>query len=112
MWVRDHALPKFHEALGVDIDWYDHEVLHKTSEMSKQIFPIALDLENPRWKRGLPKLQKAFEAMDRGHKKGGIVGRIGKFVGGARAAMVFVGLYMIPSIPNKAPDMPRQRPAY
>ncbi|MEM7546222.1 MAG: magnesium-protoporphyrin IX monomethyl ester (oxidative) cyclase [Pseudomonadota bacterium] len=112
MWVRDHARPKFHEALGVDIDWYDHEVLHKTSEMSKQIFPIALDLDHPRWKRGLPKLQAAFEAMERGQKKGGVMGSIGKFFGGARAAAIFASLYTIPSIPNTPPDMPRQRPAY
>ncbi len=112
MWVRDHARPKFHEALGVDIDWYDHEVLHKTSEMSKQIFPIALDLQHPRWKRGLPRLQKAFEAMDRAHRRGGIMGRVGKAIAGARAGLIFAGLYTIPSIPNTPPDMPRQRPAY
>jgi magnesium-protoporphyrin IX monomethyl ester (oxidative) cyclase len=45
MCVRDHARPHFHKALGLDIDWYDREVLKKTSEISRQIFPIEIDLD-------------------------------------------------------------------
>ena len=40
MYVRDHQRPAFHEALGVDTDWYAHEVFTKTSKLSEQIFPI------------------------------------------------------------------------
>jgi hypothetical protein len=34
MWVRDHARPEFHKALGVDIEWYDQEVFRKTSTIA------------------------------------------------------------------------------
>ena len=49
MWVRDHARPEFHKALGVEIDWYDQEVFRKTSTIARQIFPIELDIDHPRW---------------------------------------------------------------
>jgi magnesium-protoporphyrin IX monomethyl ester (oxidative) cyclase len=49
MWVRDHARPEFHKALGVDIEWYDQEVFRKTSTISRQIFPMELDIDSPRW---------------------------------------------------------------
>jgi magnesium-protoporphyrin IX monomethyl ester (oxidative) cyclase len=52
MYVRDHQRPAFHAALGVDPDWYGHEVFTKTSELSKQIFPFTLDIDHPRWRRG------------------------------------------------------------
>ena len=58
MYIRDHQRPAFHAALGVDPDWYAHEVFTKTSKLSKQIFPITLDIDHPRWKKGLLKHTK------------------------------------------------------
>ena len=60
MHVRDHQRPAFHKALGVDPDWYGQEVFKKTSEISKQVFPITLDIDHPRWMPGLKRLQKAI----------------------------------------------------
>jgi magnesium-protoporphyrin IX monomethyl ester (oxidative) cyclase len=57
MYVRDHQRPEFHKALGVDPDWYAREVFIKTSKLSEQIFPITLDIDNPRWDAGLKRLQ-------------------------------------------------------
>ncbi len=112
MWVRDHARHRFHDALGIDIDWYDQEVFRKTTEISKQIFPLELDMENPRWRRGLEKLNDAFVAMEKAHKRGGIAGRIGKTLAGARAGLAFAGLYLIPSKSSTPPADPRLVPAY
>jgi hypothetical protein len=58
MYVRDHQRPAFHEALGVDPDWYAHEVFTKTSEITKQIFPITLDIDHPRWQPGLKRCRR------------------------------------------------------
>jgi magnesium-protoporphyrin IX monomethyl ester (oxidative) cyclase len=112
MWVRDHARPKFHEALGVDIDWYDQEVFRKTSAIARQVFPVELDIDHPRWRPNLDRMERAFRAMDAARKRGGIAGALGKAAAGARAAAAFVGLYTIPVIRNTPPASVRLEPAY
>ena len=112
MWVRDHARPAFHEALGVDIEWYDQEVFRKTSEISRQVFPMELDINHPRWKPTLRRLEKAFTDLDAAKARGGFSGAVGKLWGGARAALAFASLYTIPSIPNAVPENVRLEPAY
>ena len=112
MYVRDHQRPAFHEALGVDPDWYGHEVFTKTSELSKQIFPLTLDIDNPRWMKGLKALRKASVAGDAAAKRGGIGGKLGKMASNVRAAVAFIGLLTIPSVPNTPPVSTRLEPAY
>ena len=112
MWVRDHARPAFHDALGVDIEWYDQEVFRVTSEISKQVFPMELDMNHPRWKPTLRRLEKAFGDMDAAKAKGGLGGAIAKAWGATRAGLAFASLYTIPSIPNEVPDSVRLEPAY
>ena len=112
MWVRDHARHHFHDALGVDIDWYDREVLRKTSEISKQIFPIELDLENPRWERGLKRMAAIFDDMDAATRQGGVMGQIKRGWAGLRAGVTFAGLYFIPVKSNAVPASSRLEPAY
>ncbi|MEO0990541.1 MAG: magnesium-protoporphyrin IX monomethyl ester (oxidative) cyclase, partial [Pseudomonadota bacterium] len=74
MFIRDHQRPAFHEALGVNTDWYAQEVFSKTSEISKQVFPITLDIDHPRWLPTLRALYAANVAIDKGAKAGGIGG--------------------------------------
>jgi len=112
MYVRDHQRPLFHEALGVDTDWYGQEVFAKTSEISKQIFPITLDIDHPRWMPGLKRLQKASTDIDRAKKQGGIGGALAKAWGTARATAAFVSLFTIPAKKHRLPDSTRLVPAY
>jgi magnesium-protoporphyrin IX monomethyl ester (oxidative) cyclase len=112
MWVRDHARQRFHDALGIDIDEYDHKVLNLTSEISQQVFPIALDMKNPRWDRGLRSMNKAFQDMDKAKKRGGVMGAIGKMRAGTRALLTFINLYTIPSKKVECPEDPRLEPVW
>jgi magnesium-protoporphyrin IX monomethyl ester (oxidative) cyclase len=112
MWVRDHARPVFHKALGVDIDWYDQEVFRKTSEISRQVFPITLDIDHPRWKPTLRRLEKAMVDMDDGKKAGGLGGWLKKTWAGARAGAAFLSLYTIPARKHTPPASVRLQPAY
>jgi magnesium-protoporphyrin IX monomethyl ester (oxidative) cyclase len=112
MWVRDHARPEFHKALGVDIEWYDQEVFRKTSAIARQIFPIEIDIDHPRWKPSLRRMNDAFLAMDAAKRKGGVGGWVAGKWAAAKAASAFVSIYTIPVIHNELPDNVRLEPSY
>jgi magnesium-protoporphyrin IX monomethyl ester (oxidative) cyclase len=90
MYVRDHQRPAFHEALGVDPDWYAHEVFTKTSEISKQIFPITLDIEHPSWQKGLERAADGPMSIWRRLPKTGL-GVLKRNWGGRPRPRAFVG---------------------
>jgi len=112
MYIRDHQRPAFHKALGVDPDWYAHEVFTKTSALTQQIFPITLDIEHPRWQRGLEKLKRANVQIAKGKKQGGVGGWMTEKSGALKAGLVFVNLLTIPSKSHKLPQTTRMEPAY
>ena len=112
MVVRDHARPAFHKALGVDIDWYDKQVLRITSEISKQVFPIEIDLDNPRWERGLKRLCSAFEKLDDAKRQGGLTGNFRRIYFGMAAGLAFFALYRIPVKKNTVPEHSCLQPTY
>ena len=112
MWVRDHARPAFHKALGVDIEDYDQEVFRKTSTISRQIFPIELDIDHPRWKPQLRAMERAFVAMDAARRQGGIAGKLKGWMAGAKAALAFASLYTIPAKRHALPAQVRLEPSY
>ena len=109
MYVRDHQRPVFHKALGVDPDWFGHSVFTKTSEISKQVFPLTLDIEHPRWMKALKKLHRANVDLAEAKQNGAVFKRLGATT---RAAMAFVSLLTIPAIKNEVPVKTRLEPAY
>ncbi|MCR9123724.1 MAG: magnesium-protoporphyrin IX monomethyl ester (oxidative) cyclase [Phyllobacteriaceae bacterium] len=112
MHVRDHQRPAFHEALGVDIDDYDWKVFHLTTEISKQVFPVMLDLDNPALVAGFKRMVAINDAMAAAHAQGGVVGGIKKGWHGLRAGLNFARLYMIPSLSNDIPATSRLQPVW
>jgi magnesium-protoporphyrin IX monomethyl ester (oxidative) cyclase len=112
MFVRDHARPEFHKALGVDIEWYDQEVFRKTSVIARQVFPIEVDIDHPRWLPNLRRMRDAFGQMDEAKRRGGVAGWLGKVTGGAKALTAFVALYTIPVIKREPPKNVRLEPIY
>jgi magnesium-protoporphyrin IX monomethyl ester (oxidative) cyclase len=112
MWVRDHQRPLFHEALGVDTTWYGQEVFRITSEISQQVFPLTLDIDHPRWRPNLDRLERASVQVARGKAKGGIGGTLTRFAGMAKATLAFVSLFTIPSKRNDLPETIRLEPVY
>ncbi|MDG1375854.1 MAG: magnesium-protoporphyrin IX monomethyl ester (oxidative) cyclase [Yoonia sp.] len=112
MWVRDHQRPLFHEALGVDVTWYGQEVFRKTSEISKQVFPFTLDIDHPRWRPNLDRMERASVQVAKGKARGGFGGTVQRLGGMARAAAAFAAIYTIPAIHHTVPDSPVMEPAY
>ena len=87
-------------------------MFRKTSTISTQVFPFTLDIDSPRWIPALERMNAAFLAMDEARRRGGIAGRIGRLIAGAKGALAFVSLYTIPAVPNEVPVNPRLEPAY
>jgi magnesium-protoporphyrin IX monomethyl ester (oxidative) cyclase len=112
MHVRDKARPAFHEALGVDIEEYDRQVFRTCTEISKQCFPVQLDIDNPKFWDGLRTLNRINEAMTEAAEQGGIVGRIRKTLLAARAGLVFARLYLLPVKTSELPASPRLQPVW
>ena len=112
MYVRDHQRPAFHKALGIDPGEYGQEVFAKTSELSKQIFPITLDIEDPRWERNLIRMRKANVDLAEASGKSGFSAKIMRVSARLRAARAFVALYLIPSKINQVPESTRLEPVW
>ncbi|MEM1384477.1 MAG: magnesium-protoporphyrin IX monomethyl ester (oxidative) cyclase [Pseudomonadota bacterium] len=111
MYVRDHARPAFHEALGVDIEWYDKKVIRLTSEISRQTFPIEIDLDNPALWDGFARLTDVSARMAAAENQG-VFGRIRKVGLGLRAAAIFARLYFLPVKQNEMPADIRLQPVW
>ncbi len=112
MYVRDHARPEFHKALGIDIDEYDQKVFRTTSEIARQIFPIELDIDHPRWLPLLQRMERIFRQAEAAKKAGGIGGRLRQSWCMARAGATFAQLYFLPVKKNTVPESSRLVPAY
>jgi magnesium-protoporphyrin IX monomethyl ester (oxidative) cyclase len=112
MYVRDHCRPAFHEALGVDPSEYDFEVFRITTAISRQTFPLTLDLDDPRFKKGLDRFLRIAKASEEAKGRGGLFGKIKQFGCAADAAFTFARLYMLRGKPNTMPAEIRLAPVW
>jgi magnesium-protoporphyrin IX monomethyl ester (oxidative) cyclase len=112
MYVRDHARPEFHKALKIDPAEYGFKVFRLTSEITKQVFPITLDLDNPKFKAGLDRLLAINERIIAAEARGGIVGRVKKFGLAAAALATFARLFLLKPKTNALPASSRMEPAW
>jgi magnesium-protoporphyrin IX monomethyl ester (oxidative) cyclase len=112
MYVRDHARPEFHKALGVDPTEYDFKVFRLTSEISKQVFPLTLDLDNPKFLTGLERLRIVSEKFGALESRTGLAARVKRLALGASAGAAFFGLYMMKAVDNPLPDKIRMQPVW
>ena len=112
MYVRDHARPVFHEALGLDPTEYDMQVFRITQEICRQVFPVTLDLDNPKFRSGLERLRRVSLGIDAARARGGVVGRAKRIGLTAAAAANFARLYLLPAKRHALPATVRLQPTW
>ena len=112
MYVRDHARPVFHAALGVDPTEYDFKVFRITTEITKQVFPVSLDLDNPVFARGFERLRQITVAKGEARRQGGIMGKLRGAGLTVAAAAMFVRMYLAPVKHNTMPENVRLQAAW
>jgi magnesium-protoporphyrin IX monomethyl ester (oxidative) cyclase len=97
MYVRDHTRPEMHDAMGLDATSYDFEVFRITTEISKQVFPLSLDIDHPRFRAGLDRLCALSLQFNAAKARGGLLGRLTQARCAVSAALGFAGLYLLPT---------------
>ncbi len=112
MYVRDHARPVFHKALGLDPTTYDMQVFRITTEIARQVFPVTLDIDNPAFMAGLEKMRVIAEGIGRAKAQGGLVGGVKRVVLSARAAITFGRLYLLRPHRHSLPAHTLMAPAW
>jgi magnesium-protoporphyrin IX monomethyl ester (oxidative) cyclase len=116
MYVRDHQRPEMHAALGLDATAYDFNVFRITSEITRQVFPLTLNLDDPRFLAGLEKLRRISVATERAKARrglvGSVVGGLARIGLGAAAAVAFARLYCLPAQRHELPQDARLAPTW
>ena len=112
MYVRDHARPVFQAALGFDPTEYDYKVFELTSLISRQVFPVELDLHHPTMRAGFERLRGLTERMGRAKAAGGVGGAVR--LAGLRvlAAGALLRMFLVPVHENAIPALSRLEPVW
>ena len=112
MYVRDHSRPALYDALGMDPTEYDFTVFHITTEISRQVFPMTLDLDSPRFRAGLDRLCRINQAIAQARSQGGIAGWGRRVALAPVAAVTFARLCLLPTLRNDIPAEVRMVPVW
>ena len=112
MYVRDNQRPHFHAALDVNPKEYGLKVFRITSEISRQVFPLEIDIDDPKFVTLLDKLIVISEKAGVQQAKGGLAAKISKVTTSLKAGWVFLQLYTMPTKRNELPVNVRLAPSY
>ena len=112
MFVRDHTRPMLHHAMGLDSDTYDYDVFRITTEITKQVFPISLDTDNPAFRACLTRLFTIQMNMDAAKARGGLVGKVKQGFWAAAGVATFLRMYVMPVHRHELPVNVRVAPAW
>ena len=112
MYVRDHARPQLHDALQMDPTDYDFTVFRITSEISRQTFPLTINLDDPRFRLGLEKLLDINRRYEVAKSRKGIASLFSRARLATTAAFTFTRLYFLPARSNALPIDVRMAPVW
>ena len=112
MYVRDHARPMLKAAMGLDPTAYDYTVFRITNQITEQVFPISLDIDNPAMRAGMDRLFRLQQAADLAKVRGGLVGALQRGACAVGAAFTFGRMDLLPVKRHALPDQVRMAPAW
>ena len=112
MYVRDHARPAFHRALGLDPTAYDMQVYRITNEIARQVFPVEIDIDHPRFAPLLERMRQISLRMDATRGDKSLFAALKRAGLAASAAATFIGLYLTPAKRNTPPAQVRLAPSW
>lgn len=111
MYIREHKRPAFHAALGVDPTEYDFQVFRTCNEIARQVFPVEIDLENPKFFQKLERLRRLSDQIDALQGQGSWAWFKQKALS-VRVALTFAGLFFLPTRRNTLPETTRLQPVW
>jgi magnesium-protoporphyrin IX monomethyl ester (oxidative) cyclase len=112
MYVRDHSRPKLYKAFGMDPTEFDYRVFDITTAITRQVFPLMLDTDNPVFRRGLEQLRLISVAIDAAKREGGVLNSLRRAVLTLKAVGLFGKLYLLPTLDNELPEDAKMVPAW
>jgi magnesium-protoporphyrin IX monomethyl ester (oxidative) cyclase len=112
MYVRDHTRPMLHQAMGLESTDYDYTVFRITSEISKQVFPITLDIDHPAFRAGMTRLVKAQAGINAARARGGPLGLLQRVGWTLAGAATFARLFVLPVQRHELPVSVRTAAAW
>ncbi|WP_439533300.1 magnesium-protoporphyrin IX monomethyl ester (oxidative) cyclase [Polymorphobacter sp.] len=112
MYVRDHNRPVLHKALGIDITDYDFTVFRITTEITRQVFPVAIDADAPRFRALLEEMRTISATIDVTREHPGLWSKLKRTGLSLKAAATFVQLYLQPVARQDLPATIRLQPAW
>jgi magnesium-protoporphyrin IX monomethyl ester (oxidative) cyclase len=112
MYVRDHNRPVFHKALGIDPTEYDYEVFDICNKIARQVYPVELDIDNPKFRKAMEALRQAALRIEDGKAQGGLGGFAKRVSGMAGAGYNFARMYFLRPKTNELPATIRLHPAW
>jgi magnesium-protoporphyrin IX monomethyl ester (oxidative) cyclase len=105
MYVRDHNRPAFHRALGIDPTEYDYTVFRITTQISRQVFPVELDMDDTEMRAGFERLRVLAAKIERANGLARIAAQV-------QAGLTFARLYLRRPKANALPQTVRLQPAW
>jgi magnesium-protoporphyrin IX monomethyl ester (oxidative) cyclase len=112
MYVRDHTRPMLHQAMGLESTEYDYRVFGICNEISKQVFPLSLDIDNPAFRAGMDRLFQVQTRINEAKARGGLAGKISQGLWAAAGVLAFARLYLLPVQRHQLPAQVRVAPAW
>jgi magnesium-protoporphyrin IX monomethyl ester (oxidative) cyclase len=102
MYVRDHARPEFYRAIGMSPTDYDYRVFDICTQISRQVFPLTLDTDDPRMRRLMEKLRRDVAALEDA-KGPGMKNALLRPLRAAGVGVTFLRMFLLRTRPNALP---------